>query len=395
MIETLYATDALHAPMAFLLALLIGLFFGIFLEQAGFGSSRKLAGVFYFKDMAVIKVMFSAVATAMVGLSYFLAMGWIEAESIYQLPTIYGPQILGGLIFGVGFVMSGWCPGTAAAGLASGKIDALVALLGAVLGSILFSELYPVIKSIADLGDQGVLYVYDSLGLSKPLFVFLFIVIAIICFWLCEKLEKTKTSTPSPIRPAFLGSYSLILLIFAGGLFIFPTLQEADAEMRSMADMDLVEGVTPSLPDFEKDLLAGVEEAKDHIEPEHLADRIMRGDQDLIVVDVRSTFEFNRFHLKGARNIPIAELGDHLLPFKNQGFVVLYSNGMTHPAQARDSLFRLGFKNVYILTDGLSGFMERCLKPASLRAEPLPSDSVNRIQAWRSFFYSEADERSL
>ena len=69
MIDTLYGTNMLHSPKAFFLALLIGLFFGIFLEQAGFGSSRKLAGVFYFKDMAVIKVMFSSVVTAMVGLS--------------------------------------------------------------------------------------------------------------------------------------------------------------------------------------------------------------------------------------------------------------------------------------------------------------------------------------
>jgi thiosulfate/3-mercaptopyruvate sulfurtransferase len=394
MIETLYATDALHSPKAFLLALLIGLFFGIFLEQAGFGSSRKLAGVFYFKDMAVIKVMFSAVVTAMVGLSYFLAMGWIERDAIYMLPTIYGPQILGGLIFGVGFVMSGWCPGTAAAGLASGKLDALVTLLGAVMGSILFSEFYPAIKGIADVGAQDVLYVYNSLGLSKPLFVFLFIVMAIICFWLCEKLEKTKAPSAIPVSPTFLKTFSLTLVVFAGGLLVFPQFHEVDSAMASASGLDGADKETATLPDMEKNLLTGVEKAKDHIEPEELADRMMRGDRDLIVVDVRSPIEFNRFHLKGAANVQIAELSDYLAPFKNKGWIVLYSNGMTHPAQARDSLFRLGFRNVYILTDGLTGFMERCLKPASLHAEPLSSEAVNRIKAWRSFFYSDADVQS-
>jgi len=394
MIDTLYATDALNSPKAFFLALLIGLFFGIFLEQAGFGSSRKLAGVFYFKDMAVIKVMFSAVVTAMLGLSCFLAMGWVQVDAIYLLPTIYGSQIVGGLIFGVGFVVSGWCPGTAAAGLASGKLDALVALIGALLGSILFSEIYPAVKGIASAGDRGVLSVFDSLGLSKPMFVFLFVVVAIICFWLCEKLEKAKASKTVHVSSTFLRAFSLILVVFAGALFIFPTSQETGADERSAAAVDLGDGAILISPELEKNLLAGVEEAVDHIEPTDLADRMMRGDRDLIVVDVRSPLEYNRFHLKGAVNVALPELADHLLPYKNNGLIVLYSNGMTHPAQARDSLFRLGFRNVYILTDGLAGFMEQCLKPASVRSEPLSSKTAKRIQAWRSYFYSKADARA-
>jgi thiosulfate/3-mercaptopyruvate sulfurtransferase len=59
---------------------------------------------------------------------------------------------------------------------------------------------------------------------------------------------------------------------------------------------------------------------------------------------------------------------------------------MTHPAQARDALFRRGYRNVYILTDGLRGFIDRCLKPVSLRGEPLSSDEAATIQAWRGFF---------
>jgi thiosulfate/3-mercaptopyruvate sulfurtransferase len=59
---------------------------------------------------------------------------------------------------------------------------------------------------------------------------------------------------------------------------------------------------------------------------------------------------------------------------------------MTHPAQARDGLTRLGFQNVYMLTDGLAGFVERCLKPVSLRNEPLPPDAVTRVKKWRDHF---------
>ena len=116
MIDTFYNLDALGTPQAFLLALLIGIGFGFALDRAGFSSSRRLAGVFYFTDMAVVKVMFTAMLTAMLGLSYLSAAGWLSFDRVFLMPTIYGAQVVGGLIFGVGFVMGGWCPGTAASG---------------------------------------------------------------------------------------------------------------------------------------------------------------------------------------------------------------------------------------------------------------------------------------
>ena len=160
MIDTLYSLDALGTSRAFFLALLIGFGFGFALERAGFSSSRRLAGVFYFTDMAVVKVMFSALITAMLGLSYLVAFGWIQLDQIFLMPTIYGAQIVGGLLFGIGFVMGAWCPGTAAAGLAAGRIDALVFLLGVTGGSILFNEVFPVIRSLYTAGESG-----DSDGL--------------------------------------------------------------------------------------------------------------------------------------------------------------------------------------------------------------------------------------
>ena len=110
MIKTYYGIDQLvSAPsaMTFLAALVIGLLFGFALERAGFGSSRKLAGIFYFRDMTVLRVMFTALIAAMLGLYLLVALGWVELESqIYLLPTRYGAQILGGLI-GAGGQMGG------------------------------------------------------------------------------------------------------------------------------------------------------------------------------------------------------------------------------------------------------------------------------------------------
>ena len=120
-----------------------------------------------------------------------------------------------------------------------------------------------------------------------------------------------------------------------------------------------------------------------------MADRLLQGDPNLIVVDVRTPEEFSQFHLRGAVNIPLAELIEQLAPYRNQGTIVLYSNGMTHPAQARDILARAGFENVYMLTGGLDGFIQWCLKPVSLRSEVLPPQEAARVNAWRAYFLGQ------
>jgi 3-mercaptopyruvate sulfurtransferase SseA len=136
----------------------------------------------------------------------------------------------------------------------------------------------------------------------------------------------------------------------------------------------------------EMDLLAAVDQARDHIEPMELADRLLGGETRLLLVDVRPETEFQAFHIRGAVNLSLSDLPRALTPYRNQGWIVLYSNGMTHPAQARDALARIGFTNVYILTDGLEGFIRTCLKPASLRSEPLSPEMTDKIRAWQSFF---------
>jgi thiosulfate/3-mercaptopyruvate sulfurtransferase len=382
MIDTFYNLDTLGTPQAFFLALLIGCGFGFALERAGFGSSRRLAGVFYFTDMSVVKVMFTALLTAMLGLSYLVGFGWIELDQIFLMPTIYGAQAVGGLLFGVGFVMGGWCPGTAASGCAAGRIDALVFLLGAIGGTILFNELFPMIRSLYTAGDQGVQMAYTTLGMSRNGFIFAFTLVAVAAFWLAEWAEKKRTGCAPYLGSPFLKAFSLALVALAAGLFVLsPATTGAAAKSPDAAAVTAVD---------EKTLMESVEQALDHIEPEELADRLMAGEQNLVVVDVRPAAEFNAFHIRGALNVPLAQLTEALQPYKNKRMIVLYSNGMTHPAQARDSLQRQGFGNVYMLTDGLQGFRDRCLKPVSLRSEPLTPVAAARVNAWRAFFAAPA-----
>ena len=133
-----------------------------------------------------------------------------------------------------------------------------------------------------------------------------------------------------------------------------------------------------------------MEAGEDHIEPDNLADRLMAGDAGLLLVDIRTPGEFAAFHIRGAVNVAAADLPEFLGPHRNKGTIVLYSNGMTHPAQARDALARLGFTNAYLLTDGLQGFMQTVLKPVSLREMPLPAADTAKVNAWRTFFLGNA-----
>lgn len=267
--------------------------------------------------------------------------------------------------------MGGWCPGTAAVGVASGKIDALVFLLGAMGGSILYNEVYPVVAPLT-AHDRGVIFGFDSLGVSEASFAFVFTLVAVGCFWGAELIEKQRTGAEGYLNSRFLKVFSACLIVGAFGLFAVQPNPATSAPATTQ----------------EQALLTNLQEGTDHIEPEELADRLLGGDAAVLLVDIRTPTEFEQFHIRSAVNIQVSDLPVALMPHKNRGWIVLYSNGMTHPAQARDSLARLGFGNVYQLTDGLEGFAETCLKPVSLRKEPIPPVHAAKIRAWRAFFLS-------
>ena len=402
MIDTFYGLERLDSSGAWLAALIIGFFFGLALERAGFGSSRRLAGIFYFRDMAVAKVMFTALITAMLGLSLCHRLGFIDLSSqVYYMPTYYGTHIVAGLLFGVGFVMAGWCPGTAAVGLASGRIDALLFLIGGIIGSILFNELFPVIQPIyewgqsrqVNFGQPGLAFVYQSFKMSQGAFMLLFTLAACGCFWGVEVLERHRAegrATAAQFHP-FLRSFSMALVIVAVALLIvpLPTVKTKPPVAAPVAEK-------PVQPVFsEKAYLTSIESAQDHVDPETLANLLYRQNAGILAVDVRPVPEYQHFHIRGAVNVQLPDLPAFVASQQSKQMIVLYSNGMTHPAQARDILYRRGYRNVYILTDGLVGFRKYCLKPVSLRSEPVPAAHAARINAWREYFERQAPPLSL
>lgn len=180
--------------LSLVVAFLVGIGFGFFLERAGFGSSRKLAAQFYFTDMTVFKVMFTAIVTAMLGVYYLSVFGVMDLSLVYLTPTFLVPQIVGGLILGAGFVVGGYCPGTACVGVATGRIDALVLFVGIFAGIFGFNELYPLVSGFYNSTDMGQLTLPQVTGLPYGLLVFAVVLMALGGFAGAEWVEKRMAS---------------------------------------------------------------------------------------------------------------------------------------------------------------------------------------------------------
>lgn len=173
-----------------IVAVIIGVLFGFFLERAGFGNGRKLAAQFYFRDMAVFKVMFSAIVTAMLGVFYLSWAGLLDIELVYVGTTYLYPQLLGGLLLGVGFILGGYCPGTSIVAVATGRLDALMFGVGVFLGILGFGEAYPLFAGFMNGSNMGSITLPEFFSMSYGLVMLLIVVIALAGFLGSEALEK-------------------------------------------------------------------------------------------------------------------------------------------------------------------------------------------------------------
>jgi hypothetical protein len=173
-----------------LIALLIGIGFGFSLEQAGFSSSRKLAGMFYGYDTTVIKVFFTAAIVALIGSQFLSYFGLLNLNEVFVNEFYVNASIIGGIIMGAGFIMGGFCPGTGLSALSIGKIDAMIFFAGGLTGAFLFAETYPLIQDMANSTYKGPIKINDVLGISPGLFIFLLIIAAVAMFWIAEAAEK-------------------------------------------------------------------------------------------------------------------------------------------------------------------------------------------------------------
>ncbi len=188
----IFGEDAGLAITAFL-----GVGFGFFLERAGFGSARKLTAQFYLTDLSVLKVMFTAIVTAMVGVFALSAAGWLDFSAIYVTPTFVVPQLVGGLVFGVGFIVGGYCPGTSVAALATGRLDAVAFIAGMLAGIAGFAEGYKALfAGWASMTAHGRLTLPQATGLPYGLWVAVVLVAAAGAFFLAGRIERRFRREP-------------------------------------------------------------------------------------------------------------------------------------------------------------------------------------------------------
>jgi uncharacterized membrane protein YedE/YeeE len=185
-----YKTGLFGYDVSLLIAFVIGIGFGFFLERGGLGSSTKLAAQFYFKDMTVFKVMFTAIITAMLGLFWLSWFGLLNLSLVYVNPTYVFPQLFGGLIFGVGFVTGGLCPGTSCVSLATGKLDGLILLIGILFGIFVFGELFSSISELLYTSSLGQITIFELFNLPQGIVVFIVVLLAIGGFIGAERIEN-------------------------------------------------------------------------------------------------------------------------------------------------------------------------------------------------------------
>ena len=152
-------------PKKIISALIFGLAFGILLQKGGVGKYHILLGQLLLQDWTVVKIMMTAVVVGMVGI---FALHHFAKVNLHIKPTKLGPNIIGGLVFGAGFALIGYCPGTGAAALGQGSWDALFGMAGLVAGSWLFAELSGTLKKTVETwGDLGKLTLAEVLHIPR------------------------------------------------------------------------------------------------------------------------------------------------------------------------------------------------------------------------------------
>jgi hypothetical protein len=196
MIAPFFKYGLFGEDLSLVVAFITGIGFGFFLERGGFNSAKKLAAQFYFTDLTVFKVMFTAIITAMVGLYYLSVIGFLDLSLVYLTPTFLLPQVVGGLILGFGFVIGGYCPGTSCVAVSTGRIDGLVYLGGIVFGILVFGEIFPLVSSFYVSTAMGQITLPQITGLPYGLLVFLVVLMALGGFvgatWVEKKMASKK-----------------------------------------------------------------------------------------------------------------------------------------------------------------------------------------------------------
>ena len=328
---------------AYVVFLLVGIAFGYVLEIAGFGNSRLLAAQFYFKDMRVLKVMFTGIVVAMVLVFGATAVGLLDFNLVWVPPTYFWPGIVGGLIMGAGFIIGGFCPGTSLVAAATLKIDGVFFVMGAFFGIFLFGETVSYFNVFWNSSYMGRFTLPQLFGLSTGVVVLLVVLMALFMFWGSEQLERIFGKKDPKQAPKWRYPAAGALVLGAIGVMIIGQPTTVD-RWNSISR--------------EKKIL--LEERAVQIHPGELLDIIHDNNIKVVMLDVRDEVDYNIFHILDSRHIPIQEIPDiisdlHFEP-ANTVFVTM-SNDETAATEAWKILVAESVPNVYLLEGGVNNWI--------------------------------------
>jgi len=340
--------DIVSNNLNFIVALVIGIFFGAILEQAGFSTSKKLVGLFYGYDFTVLRVFFTAGIVAMIGVMALSHYGLIDMNLVYINPTFLWSAIVGGLIMGLGFVVGGFCPGTSVCAAAIGKIDAMIFIGGALIGVLIFAEAYPLFESFYKTSNMGNPTFYNIIGISQSLFAFIMVLFALIAFWFASIVEnKLNGIKKASIRftPYYVGIASLGI-VMALSAFIFPDRKSSlvnITENQNLVNTYPIEIMTT----------------------DEFAYRLMdESDNKFQIIDFRDSKEFTKMSLPKSTLFTVDNLSEKepnkLLSLKHKINVFVAEDEITERKMAFIAT-ELGYKHIRILAGGLKDFRKNIL----------------------------------
>ncbi|MCB9831826.1 MAG: YeeE/YedE family protein [Planctomycetes bacterium] len=178
-------------PRDLIYGALTGLVFGFLLQKGGVTRFQTIVGQFLMRDHTVMKVMFTAIIVGGIGI-YGMVDAGVALKMHIKSATLWG-NALGGVIFGVGMALLGYCPGTGVAALGDGSKHAIYGILGMIFGSALYAELHPWFKThVLQVSDLGKETLASSTGISPWWFLAALAIGAILGFMRLERWELRR-----------------------------------------------------------------------------------------------------------------------------------------------------------------------------------------------------------
>jgi len=360
-----FTTVSAANPWTYVVFAVIGFAFGYVLEMSGFGNSKKLAAQFYFTDLTVLKVMFTAIVVAMVLLFGASALGILNFGQVWVNPTWLASGVVGGLIMGVGFIIGGFCPGTSVAATATGKIDGMFYLLGGFFGAFLFGETERYFTHWwNNAGYYGRLTLDQVFGIPAGVVVVLIVLMALFMFWGAEQLERIfgKKDLGKEPKLRITGAVTLFglaaIVMFLGE----PSFEQRYNKLTfTRTEIIQVEGQEPVTNTITYTADQMLSRRLVFVTPAEAFKAKYNQQVKPIYLDVRSEADYNLYHLEGAVNVPLERI-EEVIPVllsespENTVFLVM-SNDETAAVQAWKTLAADTVPNVYILEGGINNWI--------------------------------------